>query len=149
MVDTQALQQLHQRLLYEVLNEGKLGLMKELVADDHVLEFRGGPRLRPGGQAAIALVYMVRTGVPDVTFTIEDQIAEGHKVATRFVWSGLQDGPLGQVPATGKKLYGSGSLFSTERDGRLVHTVIIMDLVTPLGEIGALKLGFPAASPEP
>ena len=50
-MDVEALELLHQRILYQVLNKGELDLLPELITDKHVVEFRGGPRLRPGGNS--------------------------------------------------------------------------------------------------
>ena len=42
------------------------------------------------------------TACPDVHFTVEDQVAEGDKVATRLTTTGTYQGEFAGIPATGK-----------------------------------------------
>lgn len=51
----------------------------------------GWPR-GPAGSKAVVNTY--RTAFPDVRFTIEDQVAEGDKVVTRWTARGTNTGPL-------------------------------------------------------
>ena len=47
---------------------------------------------------------MFRSGMPDLRVVIEDMIAEGEKVATRYTLEGTHQGELFGVPPTGKRL---------------------------------------------
>ena len=47
-------------------------------------------------------VPVLRAAFPDLHFTIEDMIAEGNKVVTRYTFSGTHQGEIMNVPATGK-----------------------------------------------
>src|SRR5438067_11920136 len=44
----------------------------------------------------------MRAAFPDMHWTVEEQIAEGDKVATRFEWTGTHRGEFLGVPATGR-----------------------------------------------
>jgi steroid delta-isomerase-like uncharacterized protein len=46
----------------------------------------------------------VRQAFPDMEITLEDQIAEGDKVVTRFTSRGTHQGELWGIPATGKEV---------------------------------------------
>jgi steroid delta-isomerase-like uncharacterized protein len=49
-------------------------------------------------------VSMFRSGMPDLKVVIEDMIAEGEKVATRYTLEGTHQGELFGVPPTGQRL---------------------------------------------
>jgi steroid delta-isomerase-like uncharacterized protein len=49
-------------------------------------------------------VSMFRAGMPDLKVVVEDMIAEGDKVATRYTLEGTHEGELFGVPPTGKRL---------------------------------------------
>ncbi len=63
------------------------------------------------------LIQMWRTAAPDIDVEIISQQAEGDKVATRFICSGTQTGPLLGIPPTGRtaRWPGSRSRASTRR----------------------------------
>jgi predicted ester cyclase len=46
----------------------------------------------------------IREAYPDTEATIEDQIAEGDKVVTRFTSRGTHQGELWSIPATGRQV---------------------------------------------
>ena len=47
---------------------------------------------------------MFRSGMPDLRVAIDDMIAEGDKVATRYTMEGTHEGELFGVPPTGQQL---------------------------------------------
>jgi steroid delta-isomerase-like uncharacterized protein len=89
----------------ELWNTGNLDVIAEAVAEDVLVHDVVNGELR-GRDAIREVVAAYRTAFPDVRLTIEDQIAEGDTVVTRWSATGTQDGPLGGAPPTGR----SGSL---------------------------------------
>jgi steroid delta-isomerase-like uncharacterized protein len=85
----------------ELWNTGNLDVIAEAVAEDVVVhdvvngELRGRDEIR-------AVVVAYRTAFPDMELTIEDQIAEGDTVVTRWSATGTPEGPLGGAPPTGR-----------------------------------------------
>ncbi len=53
-------------------------------------------------------VTMFRNAFPDIHFTIEDQIAEGDMVATRWTFTGTLKGKLKGIPPTGQHVSVTG-----------------------------------------
>jgi predicted ester cyclase len=89
------------RFFDEVVSEGRLDVIPELVADDFV-EHEKMPGA-PEGRAAVEwFVTVFRSGVPDVRAEVDDLIVEGDKLVARSTWSGTHDGELFGMPATGK-----------------------------------------------
>ena len=48
------------------------------------------------------IIAMMRSGLPDIQWTIEDMITENDKVAIRFTMRGTHQGTFFGVPATEK-----------------------------------------------
>ena len=78
----------------------------------------------------------MRAAFPDMHWTVEEQIAEGDKVATRFEWTGTHRGEFLGVPATGRAVRVWGVVIDRLEGGKIKDTRIIMDslgLMTQLG----------------
>ena len=69
----------------------------------------------------------MRAGFPDMHWTVEEQIAEGDKVVTRFEWTGTHRGEFLGVPATGRPVRVWGMVIDRIEDGKIKDTRIIMD----------------------
>ena len=93
------------RLYFEVFGAGRLEAADEILAADVVSHGPGvPPRVGRDGikQQALAL----RLAMPDLAVALEDQVAEGDRVASRWRGSGMNTGslrlPTGDVPPTGR-----------------------------------------------
>ncbi len=96
---------LARRLYDEVWNKGNLEAVDELLGFDFKNHDAPNPFLPDGGndrEGLKKLVTAYRTAFPDVRFMIEDQLADGDKVVTRWSATGTSTGPLGPIPATGR-----------------------------------------------
>src|SRR5215213_8585649 len=80
------------RSFEEVFNQGNLDAVEELFAPDYVLHDPTSPEEIRGTESMRGYVSMYRTAFPDLQQTIEDQIAEGEKVATRLTGRGTHQG---------------------------------------------------------
>src|SRR5689334_14776069 len=97
------------RFFEEVFGKGKLNVLDEIIAEDYVNSGPGTlPELPTGPDGAKKLVTVYRKAFPDVHFTIDDQIAEGDTVVTRWTADGTHQGELVGIPATGKTSTVSG-----------------------------------------
>ena len=77
------------QVIEEVLNQGRLDRAAELVAADGEL-----------GPEWFETTYRVRRTVfPDLTYRIEEMLAEGDRVVVRFTTVGTPDGPAAPVPS--------------------------------------------------
>jgi predicted ester cyclase len=65
--------------------------------------------------------------IRDASCTIEDQIAEGDKVVTRFAFSGCQMKDLPEIPSNGGCFNVSGVTISRVADGKIVEEWMYMD----------------------
>lgn len=83
---------LSRRTFEEIWNQGNLAAIDALYAADQVSHGLGMD-VPPGVAGLKQFVASYRTAYPDTHFTVEDQIAEGDKVATR--WSAAGTRPWG------------------------------------------------------
>jgi steroid delta-isomerase-like uncharacterized protein len=68
-----------------------------------------------------AFVPLIRAAFPDSHHTIEDLIAAGDKVVTRFTWSGTHHGEFEGIPPTGRPISVQGIWIHRLKDGRIVE----------------------------
>ena len=73
---------------------------------------------------------------PDLHFSVEEQIAEGDKVLTRFEWTGTHQGEFLGVPATGRHVKVWGMVIDRLVNGRIKETRIIMDTLGLMAQLG-------------
>ena len=80
----------------------------------------------------------MRAGFPDIVFSIQEQVAERDKVASRFEWTGTHRGEFLGIPATGRTVGVWGMVIDRLEDGRIKDTRILMDTFGLLGQLGVL-----------
>ncbi len=90
-----------QRFLEEVINQGRLEQADEIVAEDFV-ELDPLPGQKQGREGLKEVIGMLRAAFPDMHWVVDEMIAEGEKVVTRFTWTGTQQGTFMGIPATGR-----------------------------------------------
>src|SRR5579864_5887314 len=86
----------------EVFTAGNLDLIHELFAPNFV--DHDPVNLLPGLEGVRQVVGMYRGAFPDLHITVEDWVAEGEKVVTRFRAQGTHKGPLMGIPPTEKQV---------------------------------------------
>ena len=89
------------RLIEEVYNQGKLDVVYEVIAAEYVGHDPSLPEDIAGAAAERELAAAYRVAFPDLSITIEDQVAEGDRVVTRWTARGTHIGDLWRIPATG------------------------------------------------
>lgn len=76
-----------------------------------------------GLEAAKQFAAAYRNAFPDLETTIEDQVAEGDKVVTRFTARGTHQGEMeGLGPPTGNRMEVTGITIEQFSDGKIVKT---------------------------
>jgi steroid delta-isomerase-like uncharacterized protein len=126
-----------QRFIEEILNQKKLDVADEIVAENFV-ELDPFPGQGPGRQGLKDVLSMFIDGFPDMHWVIEEQIAEGDKVMTRFTWAGTHQGAFMGIPATGKPVKVKGVVIDRVVGGWMVDSRILMDSMGMLQQLGVL-----------
>ncbi len=82
---------------------GNIEAADEIFASNFVAHDTGGDEIH-GPEGMKQWATMFRSAFPDLQATIEDQIAEGDKVATRYTLSGTHQGELMGIAPTGNQV---------------------------------------------
>jgi steroid delta-isomerase-like uncharacterized protein len=129
------------RFLEEVWNKGNLAVLNEITAKDHVNSGPGTlPGLPTGPEGSKQLVTVYRNAFPDVHFTIDEQIAEGDKVVTRWTAHGTHQGELQGIPATGKSSTVTGINVDRIANGKIAESWGIFDQFGMLQQLGVIPM---------
>jgi len=129
------------RFFEEVFGQGKLNVLDEIIAKDHVNSGPGSlPGLPTGPEGTKQLVTVYRNAFPDVHFTIDEQIAEGDKVVTRWSAHGTHQGELAGLPATGKSSTVTGISIDRIVNGKIAESWGIFDEFGLMQQLGAIPM---------
>jgi len=79
------------------------------------------------------------TAFPDTHFSIDDMVAEGDKVVSRYTFEGTHKGTFMGVPATGKRVVFKGVLIETIAGGKLVEDWEFLDAVALMTQLGLIS----------
>ncbi len=124
------------RLIEEGFNQRNLALFDELYAPNFVYHL--GSTTIEGVEAYKQFNLMNFTSIPDLRFTIEDQVAEGDKVVTRWIVSGTHKGDFMGIPPTGKHVAVTGIGINHFANGKIVENWTNMDMLGLLQQFGVV-----------
>ena len=117
-------------------NQGNTAVFDEHLAADYVGHDPSGPLHGPEGFKQFYATY--RTAFPDTHLTIEDQIAEGDTVVSRWTATGTHQGPLMGIPPSGKRVRVTGITITRFASGKLAEEWFNYDTLGMLQQIGAI-----------
>jgi steroid delta-isomerase-like uncharacterized protein len=120
-------------------NKQNLALFDELLAADLVDHSvpPGIPQTREGSQQVATMYWKA---FPDVRIDIEDQVAEGDKVVTRWTGRGTHTGELMGIAPTGKQVVVEGISIDRVVGGKIVETWGQFDQLGMLQQLGAVPV---------
>ncbi len=121
----------------EVITRGNIEAAADYFWED-VVEQVPFPGQGPGLSGLQDIIRAMRTGFPDIVFSIQEQIAEQDKVASRFEWTGTHKGEFLGIPATGRPVRVWGVVIDRLEDGRIKDTRILMDSFGMMAQLGVL-----------
>ena len=122
----------------QVWTAGCQHIVDELAAPDIVVSYPIPPEPIRGAEAFKAFLTEFISGLPDVTVTVDDMIAEGDKVACRWTIRGTHKGPLFGFPPTGRPVQISGFAFYRIAGGKVVEETGIGNTLGLMQQLGAV-----------
>lgn len=126
------------RAIEEVWNRGNYAIIDELVARDVVIH-ASQPANEIHGPEGIEQFYAtLRAAFPDIHFTVEDQVAEGDRVVTRWTARATHKGEFQGIPATGKQVSVTGIDIDRLANGKVVECWPVADELGLLQQIGVV-----------
>ena len=128
------------RINDKVFSQGNLDLVDELLSPNYVLHDPGipGGELRGPEGFKNQWVSMFRTAFPDLQLSIEDQVAEGDKVVTRYTGRGTHQGELMGIPPTNNEAVVSGMIMSRVSGGRVEEEWNNFDALGMMQQLGLI-----------
>ena len=124
------------RYYEEVLTQGNLALLDELFTPAFVSRGPTGPEA--GLEAFRQAVLRSRAAFPDLQVRVEDQVAEGEKVASRWMVRGTHRGAFAGVPPTGRQVTATAIHIHRVADGRIAELWEQFDLLGLLQQLGVV-----------
>lgn len=129
---------LTRRYFEEVFNERNLQAVDELYATDYVLHDPALPQEAQGLEGARRATDMYLQAFPDVRTTVEDQVAEGDKVATRWRAVGTHQGELMGIAPSGNRVVVTGIQVDRISGGKIEETWANYDALGMMQQLGAV-----------
>jgi predicted ester cyclase len=126
------------RAVFDVWSTGDVERLDGLVASHVVHHDPYDPHAAAGLGGMKRTIEMNRNVFPDMRLTVEDQVAEGDKVVTRWRGEMTHAGALAGAAPTGRRVTITGITIDRLEGGRIVEAWRSMDTLGLLRGIGAL-----------
>ncbi len=124
------------RYVEEVGNEGNLELADEIF-DSYLAHQPDGSVLERGPEDVKRFTTEFREAFPDFHTTIEDQIAEGDRVVSRWRMRGTHRGQFRGIAPTGKRVEVRGIGIFRFSNGKVVESWDNLDELGMMRQLGA------------
>jgi steroid delta-isomerase-like uncharacterized protein len=126
------------RIIEEIFNQGRVEVIDEIVTAGYVSHDPALPEPATGPEGLKQVVTGYRGAFPDLTVTIDDQIAEGDRVVTRWTARGTHEGDLWGIAATGKQGTVTGITIDRVESGKIVESWTNWDTLGLMQQIGVV-----------
>lgn len=130
---------LARRELEEIFGaKGNLDAAEEIYAPNYISHQPAGGEDIRGPEAIKQFAAGMREAFPDLEITIEEQIAEGDKVLTRFRTRGTHQGELWGIPPTGKEVEITNMSMSRIEGGKMAEEWPAPDRLGMMQQLGVI-----------
>jgi len=124
------------RRWFEAFNRGDLNAGAQLLDEGHVLHAPGADARGPEGWKQFAAMY--RMAFPDCELLIEDLLADGDRVVTRFTARGTHRGVLAGIQPTGRQVTVPCIMISQVSNGKVVESWETFDQLGMFQALGTI-----------
>jgi steroid delta-isomerase-like uncharacterized protein len=119
---------------------GDTKLVDELLTPDFVFHDPSSKTGEVRAEDMKASIEWIHSAFPDARVTIEDQVAEGDKVVSRYTVSGTHQGEFFGVPGSGNRIEMTGiQIDRFDESGKLVEEWPEYDLLGAMKQMGAVS----------
>jgi predicted ester cyclase len=80
----------------------------------------------------------MRAAFPDLRWVLDEVVAEGDKVVSRFTWTGTHRATFLGIPPTGRKVTVKGVVIDRLAEGKMADSRILMDSLGLMQQLGVL-----------
>ncbi len=120
----------------ECWNQGKLESISELVSADCRIHDPVFPSLSSGADSLKGHIGMCKNGFPDLTFSIDDTIAERNEVVHHWTARGTHKAEFLGMQPTNRKATVSGTSIYRIEDGKIVEQWADWNLMSLMEQLG-------------
>jgi predicted ester cyclase len=126
------------RRFYEAFEANDESALKEVLTPNLAAYSHGGPGPQ-NREAHVQGIRMWNAAFDETHFTIEEQVAEGDKVATRVTMRSVHNrGDFQGLPPTGKPIAMTGISIEHIKDGKIVERRVNSDMLGVMQQLGLL-----------
>jgi steroid delta-isomerase-like uncharacterized protein len=122
----------------ELFNRGNMDVADELFAASFMFHDPANHEDWHGPESVKQYAAMMRAAFPDLRYTVEDQIAEGNRVSTRYTASGTHEGELLGIAPTGNRVEITGISIMRIEGGRIEEIWENYDALGMLQQLGVI-----------
>jgi steroid delta-isomerase-like uncharacterized protein len=122
-------------LVEQYWRTGDADAFDEIVASDFI---HHSPGLPPDLEGMKQALPMFRAAFPNMSYRVEDMIAEGDKVVDRLTWQATHQGELMGIPPTGNLVTVTEMHISRIADGKIVERWGQPDMLGLMRQLGAI-----------
>jgi steroid delta-isomerase-like uncharacterized protein len=126
------------RLFAELWNNGKLSVADEIFTPNYEHHDSSTPDFGRGPDSEKKRATLYRTAFPDLHLTIEDVIAEGETVMTRWSCRGTHKGDLNGIAPTGKQITLYGVTVARISNGKMAEGFVSWDALGLMQQLGVV-----------
>jgi steroid delta-isomerase-like uncharacterized protein len=126
------------RRVFEEPWTGDLAVVDEFVASDYIGHDPANPEPLRGPEGVKEFISTYRAAFPNARITVEQQLAEGDLVATRWSGRGTHEGELMGIEPTGKQVTVSGLTISRLEGGKIVEEFLNWDTFGMMQQLDAV-----------
>ncbi len=135
-MSTEANKAMVRRMFEEAWNQGDLGVVDELLADD--ARDHHDPDVPSFPEHLKEMIVLFRRAFPDLHYTVEDMIAEGDRVACRVTLTGTHRGVFNGIPPTGRAIRVEQIHIVRTVDGKGRDHWAALEMLALLQQLGAI-----------
>jgi predicted ester cyclase len=125
------------RVYEEAISQNKPEVFDEIMSAD-IVDHAPFPDQAPGLEGFKGAFATVLSAFPDYHSTVEDQIAEGDKVVTRFSSEGTHQGEFLGIAPTGNRVRVTGIDIDRLVEGKIVEHWSEADLLGMMTQLGVI-----------
>ena len=123
----------------DAFNAGNYDAIDDLVAPTYTShDPMRAPDTPPGPEGVKQDIQRYKGAFPDLTITIEQQIAEGDYVVTRWTGRGTHQGELMGIGPTGREATATGIAIDRIENGKIAETWENWDALGLMQQLGAI-----------
>ena len=134
---------------FAAVEEGEFDKLDQYIAADYVRHCQATPDVEVSSLAEFKEFLIAdRASVPNPELIIHRMVAEDDLVSFWGTYGGIQEGPMGPFPATGKRMDLDFAGMHRIADGKIAETWVIWDNLAGLTQLGLFPPEPGAPGPE-